>query len=466
MSDFGIAQVISQGLCVGCGACAVAEPRAFEMQHDGGQPRAKMTARSPNLLSSGDRVCPFSDYATKEDTLSLKYMPEEQRHDSLIGRYIGLYAAHLSEEHLRVDSSSGGLTSWVASELLRQSSVDGVIHVVPHRGGDGDGHLFETTISTLPSEVMSRRKSNYYATTFAEALTSIRGDGRRYAFVGVPCFVRAVRLLCEEDAVLRDQIRVCLGLVCGHLKSSYFAEALAWQVGVPPEELAGVDFRVKVPGRKANDYDFGARRRGADELLTSRTGGLVGGNWGHGMFQLNACNYCDDIFAETADIAFGDAWLPRYKEDSMGTNILVTRTKLMDDLVQEAWRNGRIMLEPLSAEEVRESQSGNERHRRIGLRVRLQDDIDAGLPVPTKRVSPGRERVDRRRIRLIRQRRKMTSMSHETFQRAKQRKDLNLFLGPMRREVRIYRAIEVGGVTRRAARKLVRLFRRLRVPNI
>ncbi|WP_354003125.1 Coenzyme F420 hydrogenase/dehydrogenase, beta subunit C-terminal domain [Alteromonas mediterranea] len=29
-------------------------------------------------------------------------------------------------------------------------------------------------------------------------------------------------------------------------------------------------------------------------------------DWRYAFFQPNACNYCDDISAETADIVFGD----------------------------------------------------------------------------------------------------------------------------------------------------------------
>ena len=34
-------------------------------------------------------------------------------------------------------------------------------------------------------------------------------------------------------------------------------------------------------------------------------------DWGMGIFKLGACDYCDDIVGETADISFGDAWLRR-----------------------------------------------------------------------------------------------------------------------------------------------------------
>lgn len=31
-----------------------------------------------------------------------------------------------------------------------------------------------------------------------------------------------------------------------------------------------------------------------------------------------ACNYCDDVFAECADVTCMDAWLPEYSQDHRG----------------------------------------------------------------------------------------------------------------------------------------------------
>src|SRR3546814_5225702 len=67
------------------------------------------------------------------------------------------------------------------------------------------------------------------------------------------------------------------------LKSAAFAECLSWQTGVPPEELAAVDFRVKDPDQPANRYRFGAKAKNADDWRTLPTSRLLGGNWGHGI---------------------------------------------------------------------------------------------------------------------------------------------------------------------------------------
>ena len=289
----------------------------------------------------------------------------------------------------------------------------------------------------------------------------MRGDGRKYALIGVPCFLRAGRLLAEQDTELDGQLAFYLGLVCGHLKSQAFAEALAWQTGVAPQDLQTVDFRVKVPNRPASHYDFGAVSRDGN-VSTRATASLVGGSWGHAMFQLNACNYCDDIFAETADVAFGDAWLPRFKADWRGTNVIVSRRPVIDEILREA---DDIWLEQVSAQEVAETQAGNFRHRRVGLSVRLQDDLDAGLSVPVKRVPPNVDGVDEKRLRLIRLRRVISDRSHVAFDRARAANDLNVFLEAMQPLIDKYAGIEHGGAGRRIKLAVGRRLRKLQSPK-
>src|SRR3546814_15744475 len=82
-------------------------------------------------------------------------------------------------------------------------------------------------------------------------------------------------------------------------------------------------------------------------LPTSR---LLGGNWGHGMFQLGACDFCDDIFAETADVCLGDAWLPQYDSDWRGTNIVISRHADIEQLLSEGARSGKILLDDIHAD--------------------------------------------------------------------------------------------------------------------
>jgi coenzyme F420-reducing hydrogenase beta subunit len=439
---------VARGICIGCGACSVATGGAIPLTLNRyGLYSASLDGVGEDDVKRASRVCPFSDDAPNEDVLGAptvagNALPKDAR----LGHHSRIFAGrHRSDEYL-LGSSSGGLTSWLVGQLLDRGLVDAVVHV---GRTTGDGPLFQYTISADSESARGHRKSQYYPTTLKDVLQTAQRERQRYALVGVPCFVKAARLLCREDEALRQSIRYFIGLVCGHMKGPGFAESLAWQMGIAPNDLGTVDFRLKNPGRSASEYDFGALKHGEADFHKQRTQSMVGGNWGHAAFQPEACNFCDDVFAETADVVFGDAWLPRYRKNWRGTNVVVTRNPEIDVILSDGVRAGEIELDELSLEDAAGSQAGGLRHRRDGLAVRLADDLNAGLSVPSKRVAPRDVSSKDVRGTLVRHRRSMSRLSLESFAEARRRGELSAYLQPMGAAIARYQRLELKKHTRR-----------------
>ncbi|MCJ1706814.1 Coenzyme F420 hydrogenase/dehydrogenase, beta subunit C-terminal domain [Microbacterium sp. VKM Ac-2923] len=423
----GIVNVIERNMCVGCGACGVATGGRIPVTiRPRGYYEADIAGASPADLATASRVCPFTNESEDEDTVAHRLFPDLPK-DGRIGHHRSLFAGRVADDGEIPFSSSGGLTSWTASRLLERGLIDGVIHV-----GNVEQPMFGYVVSTTIGELRDGRKSKYYPATFDEVLRGIRGDGRRYAFIGIPCAVKALRHVTEQDSTLRDQIAFCLGIVCGHLKTMAYPESFAWQLGIAPDELETVDFRIKDPSLTSRQYKFGARAKGSDRFEEAQTLSLVGGSWGHAVFQLNACNYCDDVFAETADVVFGDAWLSKYEIDWRGTNVVVTRNEVIDEILRAGAQVGQITLEELDPDSVAKTQAGNYRHRRDGLAVRLADDDADGSWRPDKRVKPGYDHVSEERVGLIRNRRNLSEVSQTAFADAKEARDLNVYLNAIK----------------------------------
>ena len=232
------------------------------------------------------------------------------------------------------------------------------------------------------------------------------------------------------------------------LKSQAFAESLAWQVGVKPGALEGVDFRIKREGRPANHSTSApvkrVRRNGTQAALWTSSRG----NWGHVAFQPGACDFCDDVVGETADVSIGDAWLARFMSDDRGTNVVVSRNRQVDQVLKDAVARGEVEVFPLSVDEAVKTQAGGFRYRREGLAIRLADDVGEGKSVPRKRVSPAVKGLRSRRARLMRQRRRMARISHSAFAQARQKGNLEIYLGAMRREITLYRSLEASHARR------------------
>lgn len=425
-----IREVVSSGCCVGCGGCSVATKNAIVLQrNDYGYFSANLNGATETDLAAASKVCPFSLEAENESVLGTGLFAEKMpTHDSRIGYYNALYAGRVSDEEVVKNFSSGGLTSWVVSQLLLKNEIDAVIHVGEIAGKIGG--LFEYVVSDSLEQLYGRTKSRYYSVSFADVVNSIRGDGKRYAFVGVPCYVKAVRLVCQADAEIKEQIPYSLALVCGHMKSAAFAELLAWQIEISPEDLTGFDFRVKDPSSSSNNYRVEAHgaKGGAK---SGRSNSLYGSNWGHAFFQLKSCDYCDDVMGELADASFGDAWLPKYESNWRGTNVLVCRNDTIKQLLLDGKASGGIVLDVLNESDVVASQAGNYRHRWDGLSVRLSDASKKGEWVPVKRIKAGERNVSLLRKGIVRLRQRLASESHAAFQEAKRRNDLGYFMRTM-----------------------------------
>lgn len=446
-----IEQVVSCGSCVGCGACSVATQGKIMLQITSRQTfEANLAGVSKAALAVASSVCPFADETPDETAVAAAVLPVDLPSDPRLGKYLHAYAGRITDPDQITHSSSGGLTTWLLTQLVERGHVDGVIHV-----GPGEDELFSYVVSRSVEEVKARRKSQYFPVPFQDVLNEIRGDSRRYAFVGIPCAVTAVRHVAAADPVLRDQLAFVVGIVCGHLKSMAYAESFAWQLGIAPPDLAAVDFRVKDPERSSRDYGFQATATDG-RTAVAKTLSLVGGSWGHAVFQLGACDFCDDIFAETADVVLGDAWLAKYEIDWRGTNMVVTRSELIDQILLEGRRSGAVTLDDLSVDSVVSTQAGNFRHRHEGLAVRLSDDDEAGRWHPRKRVAADLTVVDAPRRELIRRRRQISKVSHELFADARAASDLSVYLGGMRPLLQSYQSATKLTLTVRLRNKLKR----------
>lgn len=357
------------------------------------------------------RTCPFSPSAANEDELSSERFHDAAHADGRIGRYQCAYVGHVAEQDFRRQGSSGGLVSWTAVELLRRGLIDGVAHVVAEEAAPGE-RLFRYRISRTEAEIRRGAKSRYYPVELSEVIGEIRSRPGRYAVIGAPCFIKAIHLLRREDPLLRERIVFTLGLFCGHMKSAWMVESFAWQMGCRGGDVATIDFRHKSMDRPANWYTARIVLRDGSERRKDWWA-FVDGDWGAGFFQNSACNFCDDVAAETADVAFGDAWVEPYASDGRGTNVVVVRSKEVATLMREAIAERRLVLEPVDADFVYATQAAGFRHRREGLSLRLAHRR-GGLEVRKRTRARKRAATLRRRI-VYRLRALIAAWSHPLF---------------------------------------------------
>ena len=326
------------------------------------------------------KVCPFNPFPDKEvrseNEISGVFLKDAPNRHQKVGHYYNTYVGYSNK--YRLTSSSGGMATYLIDELLNKKIVDVVITVK-----EGEKSFYEYSVVRSTDELLTTSKTRYFPVTLATVLGQLKNSNERFAVVGIACFIKSVRLLQIYHPELKERIKFTIGIICGGIKSRFFAEYLAGKAGVANNHFTQPQFRIKDHQSRASDYSFGCKdEEGALHTIKMRK---VGDMWGSGMFKNNACDFCDDVTTELADISLGDAWLNPYNQDGKGTNVMVTRSQLAEDLIKEGIKKKELTVEHLDFNQFLSSQQGSFNHRQkaLGYRVRLAEK--KGLSIPPKR---------------------------------------------------------------------------------
>ena len=443
MAKHTILEEIENGYSVQSGVFGAINEKITTSLNEYGQYEAHFDASklTEEELDSLAAVSAMSNHKLNEDVLGKKLFGDikDIKHDDLLGYYTDLYAGYVTEGDYRANASSGGLGSWLLVQLLERKLIDGVIHVVPVDPSEENGLLFKYSISKTPEAIVAGAKSRYYPADLSEVLRTVKKTGGKYAITGIPSFITELRLLAEYDADFRQSIAFTIGLICGHQKSTKYAEALAWQHGIKPGDLISVNFRKKVEGQSSNRYisEFTGKIDGKTVTIVKDQDKLFASNWGHGFFKAKLSDFTDDVFNELADISLGDAWLPEYTKDSGGTNVIVVRNLLISEIIKEGLEGGALTLDTLAVERVVRSQSGLVHHNQDELPYRLYKKDQQHEWRPVKRFDASNHLPSlRKKVQDIRE--KIVEQSHRSYKEAVELDDWNHFYARMKPLVKKY----------------------------
>ncbi len=413
---------IREGLSVNSGSFAVVDENLQMVLDEYGQYKAVIIDPS-KTASTHDRelslVSAMSDISPDEDSIARELYSTTPRikHSQAVGYYLDLYAGHVTEGNFREIASSGGFATWTLCKLLEGGLIDGVIHV--KESNDDDGTLFKYAISRTKEDIINGSKSRYYPAEFSKTIKEIKRTKGSYAIVGIPSFIMEIRLLAKVDPEVNRAIKYTLGLICGHQKSTKYAEALAWQHGIQPGDLQAIDFRKKTNEAVSYKYltEFTGQINGKKTTFTKKQDDLFASDWAHGFFKTAFSDFTDDALNETADLALGDAWLDEYYSDSGGNNVLIVRHPDIAQIIKDGIKHSHIKVNAISPATVLRSQQGLIHHTQDEISYRLSKINKSKGWKPIKpRHSPNRIPFLRRRVQDLR--REMAVQSHIAYQEA------------------------------------------------
>jgi coenzyme F420 hydrogenase subunit beta len=355
-------------LCQGCGTCQFVCPiKAISMKID---------------ENKGIYVPCVNDFLCNNCGLCLKVCPVKGldhnkyiincNSNGLIGNYIGCYAGYSSDNDVRYRGASGGLVTG----LLKYAKEEGLIGGALVTRFKDNPLRPEPYISKTVEDIMESRGSKYCPVSVNTCLRDILEDedDNMFAFVGLPCHIKGLRKAEIIKSDLKKRIKYRFGLFCHHGVSFNGTKFMLEKYGLLKEKIKYLQYRgdgwpggIKIELEDGHIYSF-----------LSPWGSV----FGLYFYTPNACMFCSDATSEMADLSFGDAWLPEYGQDTLGTSIVISRTLEGEVLLQKATAAGAIKLEPMSPQKVIESQHSVLYFKKRGLSARriLADRQNKVLP--------------------------------------------------------------------------------------
>ncbi len=325
-----LTKVVEPGFCSGCGLCAgICPSSALEMGLNSRKeviPRMKGHCSGCGLCLD---VCPFSGEGPSIDDVakSLFGLIPGISSGEEAGQFLSAWEGHDDRRQFRDRGASGGMASWFLTKILEEGVADAVISAGPDERRPGSW----TFIRTLKAEeVGSRAGSVYHPVSFDEEIRTILSErtGPRLAVVALPCLAYGLRKAMEKIPLLGDRIVMLSSLTCGLVPTHRYSEYVSLESGVLPADMKYINFRLPPDGPDSSNYRHVAISRGGVPGKPVPVKGIPDFLWGHECFIQGGCLFCDDVFGETADVVFMDAWLPEYSQDTKGNSIVLCRPLL------------------------------------------------------------------------------------------------------------------------------------------
>ena len=348
MKIITIDNVVKNNLCTGCFTCvSLCRSSAIKMKLNNTNNLYEPTIDF-SLCNNCDvclKVCPGNEVNFK--TLNIETFGKESE-NTLIGNYINIYTGHSLDHNTRFNSSSGGLVTQLLGFMLKEKFVDGVVVI------KNDKNILEPypVLTNDINEVYEAKGSKYCPVPVNSILKEIMNRAGKFVVVGLPCHIQGIRKAMQINKSLSNKI-ICFGLICNHAPNSDATKLLLKKFNIKIDDVKKINWR-------GNGWAGGviANMTNGEERFIPLP--LAWKTLNRPEFWSLRCTTCTDTLCELADISFGDAWLPKFMStDKIGTSIVVSRTKIGDEILNLACNSNEIKLEKSSASDLINSQRGN-----------------------------------------------------------------------------------------------------------
>ena len=361
-----LAHVVTSGACIGCGLCAGVSDAVDMVRTDEGRERPKVTGPLGDKASDIAAACP----GLRVEGLAAE--ETDARFDPIWGHIDDAFIGWAGDPQIRHQGSTGGVLSALAKHLLDTREVDFILDVAPDPSAPArTRHRISETWSDAGG---SRYGPAAPLAGLAEAKKRAE-SGQRFAFIGKPCDVSAIRILARRQPWLETALAYRLTLICGGASEfSKTANLLAgWNVA--EADLESLRYRGNGnPGPTRAVLKSGEAYQTSYQALWEDEG-----TW---AIQ-HRCKICPDAIGMAGDVVSFDVWPDANPvgEDE-GFNGVLTRSPQGAALVEAALRSGALVKDrPIGPDDLNSFQPHQVRKRRA-VWARLAGQRAAGRVAP------------------------------------------------------------------------------------
>lgn len=356
------------GICCACGACKHVCPfHNIEMQYDEviGRWDANVLDETICRQCSGKclTVCP--SYENNFGRLNDYYKDD-------LGEIEEIVTGWSKDEEIRWNSSSGGFIKSISKLLLTQHYVDGIIALKFASGYEYYPYLYKTAneIDLMPNSI-------YHQVNFEKLFEILKNEEGKFLIIGLPCHFMALELFLQnkQHHKLRGKVYGRISLICGYTFDRVLRNAFVHSKNIEGGIIssyreAGRYRKTRINSRsKSFLYDIKKPKNINDyidnQMLMDKS-----------MTQ-KACLFCIDHLGACADLAVGDAWLKRYKNDNYGSNIIIVRNNQGKNLIDLM---NQFYFEKAEKADILESQGARYAYGTVGHYLRNQMDSMHQIP--------------------------------------------------------------------------------------
>lgn len=176
--------------CTGCGLCHSVSSCDF-FKNENGFSYPKLSEKDVEFCN---QICPAGEHNAKEQFAALG--------NGTWGEYWSVTLGWSKDKEIRKRASSGGILTGICIYLLENHLVDGIIHICA-------GNIpidTKTVISRSKEEIVQRCGSRYSISSPLFELEKMLRKGEKYALVGKPCDVSALRMYMKVKKELKESI--------------------------------------------------------------------------------------------------------------------------------------------------------------------------------------------------------------------------------------------------------------------